>query len=391
LAILEVGENHKFKKISKAISESSDQDTIQIYWGKYTESFDCNKKLNIVGVPEDPKDFSTYPIIFTKENEVINFTAESRISNIIFITQSKDLNCKINENELNTLFIKKKIEKERLKNLLSNMKNQETSIIVDSCGCEFLNCYFIGFGKTAVTVNLNSYNQQSQFSYCGFFFGSVGFSVWGKTKTKVCVQKCNFSYNMIGIKGSCFYVNKSKFFENYISGITFSGKSENTIENSKIHKNATGIIGEEKGCLSISNTKINNNTFAGINLNEKSKLFLNKCDISKNADGIILSQKTNLMAVESDFCKNNGDGIFCINNAKITLKTCLLLENKDKGIELQNKSKAFVLQTRIVSNRDVGFFASHSACAKLYESDCIDNFVEVKVLNKATVDLKKNT
>lgn len=97
------------------------------------------------------------------------------------------------------------------------------------------------------------------------------------------------------------------------------------------------------------------------------------------------------MAVESDFCKNNGDGIFCINNAKITLKTCLLLENKDKGIELQNKSKVFVLQTRIVSNSDVGFFASHSACAKLYESDCIDNFVEVKVLNKATVDLKKNT
>ena len=46
MAILEVGENHKFKKISKAISESSDQDTIQIYWGKYTESFDCNKKFN---------------------------------------------------------------------------------------------------------------------------------------------------------------------------------------------------------------------------------------------------------------------------------------------------------------------------------------------------------
>lgn len=31
MAILEVGENHKFKKISKAVSESSDQDTIQIY------------------------------------------------------------------------------------------------------------------------------------------------------------------------------------------------------------------------------------------------------------------------------------------------------------------------------------------------------------------------
>lgn len=88
MTILEVGINKTYKSISEAIFAAVDGDEIKIYSGFYNETFDCLKDLTFTGVPDDVKNFSTYPQIYNGDENLVNsIIGKCSFTNIIFVEQ----------------------------------------------------------------------------------------------------------------------------------------------------------------------------------------------------------------------------------------------------------------------------------------------------------------
>lgn len=384
MAILEVGINKTYCSISEAIFAAEDDDEIKIYPGFYNETFDCLKDLTFTGVPDDVKNFSTYPQIYNgDENQVNSIIGKCSFSNIIFVEQKaaelKDYEKILGGEKLSDELIKKYRREEE-----ENSHLEVFCLVVEN-ESHFENCHFIGGRNYGVIVDLNNTKKAPVFTNCGFYLNYyAGIHVVGKKSSPAVVfQNCKIGYNGNGIYGGNFDLKDCKLHHNKANGVLFMA-NESRLEHCNLYRNGCGISGGEKGSISINETDIHTNYSEGINLINNSKLLMNKSEVRMNKDGVIIGGKSTLLAVDCEFKDNGGDGFLCLDKSEITLQNCLVSENEEKGVEATDKSKVSVFESRFISNGDSGVFANKMVTLKLQESDFIENLYGVHLKSKSS-------
>ena len=383
MTIFEVGINKTYNSISEAIFAAEDGDEIKIYPGFYNETFDCLKDLTFTGVPDDVKNFSTYPQIYNgDENQVNSIIGKCSFSNIIFVEQKaadfKDYEKILGGEKLADELIKKYRREEE-----ENSHLEVFCLVVEN-EAHFENCHFIGGRNYGVIVDLNNTKKAPVFANCGFYLNYyAGIHVVGKKSSPAVVfQNCKFAYNGNGIYGGNFDLKDCKLHHNKANGVLFMA-NESRLEHCDLYRNGCGISGGEKGAISINETDIHTNYSEGINLINNSKLLMNKSEVRMNKDGVIIGGKSTLLAVDCEFKDNGGDGFLCLDKSEITLQNCLVSENEEKGIEVNNKAKVSVYDSRILNNSDDGVYAGKNCSINLRGSDFIENRNGVHLKGKA--------
>ena len=383
MAVFEVGIDKQFRSFSAAINAATDGDEIKIYPAFYDECFECEKNLTFTGVPDDIKDFKTYPQLYNSEEDYYtNITGECSFSNIIFTekdtTELADYEKIISGAKLTDEIIEKYLREELEDNHL------EGFCLVVKSESRFENCHFIGARNYGVVVDLNNTKKSPVFTNCGFYLNYYdGIYVTGKKTSQASTfHNCKMAYNGNGIYGGNFHLIECELTNNFSDGILFAA-NESKVEKCSIHHNGCGIGGEEKGSLSINETKIRTNGAEGIFLRGSSKILMNKSGVCWNQDAVIMGEKSSLVATDCTFKINNGDAFLCTGKSELTLQTCTVSENEEKGIEATEKAKVSIFESRILNNADDSVFGSKSAEIKMLESDCLENRTAVHLKGKS--------
>ena len=197
MAILEVGENYKFKTISEAILVANGYDEIHIHSGFYEEVFDCFS-LTFVGLPDDENDFSNYPVIHTCEQSAIKVYQPCKFSNIIF-----SANPKFNEKNLNLLMSKQPLTKQEIETMdVQDSLYQNKFCVHINSDVIFENCCFVGSSEIGVILDFEDGGNRVIFKNCGLFFNSkVALEAYSKKKkSTVVLDNCVISKNSYGMK-----------------------------------------------------------------------------------------------------------------------------------------------------------------------------------------------
>jgi len=343
MAVLEVGKNKSFVTIGAAVKAAKSGDEIKIYSGSYEEVFDCTKKLTFTGIPLNPDDYSTYPVIDGRNDSVTAVLKECKFSNIIF---SGDYSIELKK--MNQINNHKKLQWWEIQDFQKgiNKKANPYCIGIES-SCSFENCAFLGASKSAVAICLKKENQVASFKKC-IFYCNTDKSIFVNAEienTKVILDECNIS--------------------NGTYGIEMDGKC----------------------CVSINRSILSNIMEQGISAGKNTKLLINESEITDTNGCINLVEEAKMMVVESKFHNNRGDCILMTDKAEMNGYECDYYQNQGDGLLIHDDSKASLYDSHFYSNNGCGIRVLKNSILKLVNSTIIGNDEGINIFDYSDVNI----
>ena len=382
-----------YSTIQDAVDNASNNDTIIVYSGIYTENVIVNKALKIISessmpdntivqaadpefdvfyVSADEVTISGFSITGANGNDMVagiclgevqhNIISNNKLSNNyegIYLRESdyNELNDNIaNLNNDNGIYLEKSSNNELNNNNASN--NDWNGISLGGSGFNIL-------GNN--TANLNNKT--------GLFVGNSSNNKLNNNDLD------NNLYGIFLVNSDSNIVNNNNASGNTWEGICLDNSSYNELNHNNASSNMDcGIFFITSSDNTLNNNNASGNTWEGICLDNSSYNELNYNNVSSNTDCGILFITSSYNTLSNNDVLDNHDGIwlesFCNNNQLSNN----IIQNSNNGTAIWEDSTNNTLNNNIAANNKVGLTINHSSDNCIY-NNYFNNTINVQVEN----------
>ncbi len=356
-----------YKTLTEAVANAPEGAIIHVKEGKYYESINIDKSLEIIG------DGEVDEIIIESENSEC-FTISSDqviIKGLSIISSISSANDAVS-NAINALNSHLKLENCKIHSatssaIYSSGKNSDTVIKKCSISCEHDNGLWL---NDYASVRI----EDCEIYACG------GHGIALTNGSKATIKKSKITKNSDG--GILVSHNSSLHADSTTSknnkfGIIVNSGSAITITNCLITNNKdTGVIIFDRCKADIKKSEISTNQFASLSFSESLDISIYKCKIHTNKNFGVLSKRSNFKIQDCELHSSVEIGILMTENSISTITDSEIYNNKEAGIIVCDDSYTEIENCKIYCNQGPNILLMGSAksvvkISKIYQSSFV--------------------